>query len=95
MTKEPLFGCAAIHTNGEIIVLQRYSPVAVTPKPCAVAIRRASTPLSFPLATGISRWLPALADIPQFKGALRWGNDVIENVRNTSGDKLPLFRNMV
>jgi hypothetical protein len=50
MAKEELRGCAAITRHGETIELQQYSPVAVAPKPCAVVIRRASTPLSFPLA---------------------------------------------
>src|SRR4029077_19251123 len=64
-------------------------------KTCAEVIRRASTPLSFPPATDVSRWLPTLADIPQFKRAPHWVNEAIENVRNTSGDKLLLSRNMV
>ena len=51
--------------------------------------------VSFPLAPGVSGRLPALADIPKFKCAPGWSNEATENVRNTSGDKLPLFRNMV
>jgi hypothetical protein len=50
---------------------------------------------SFPLATGAvdfavrvtPRWLPALADAAKHKCTVCCGNEAIENVRNTSGEK--------
>jgi hypothetical protein len=48
-------------------VLQHYSLVPVC---CCRDQARVNT-VSFPLAPGASRWLPALADIPQFKWAQR------------------------
>jgi hypothetical protein len=33
------------------------------------------------------RWLPALADIAEFKCGNGSGNEAIENVRNTTGEK--------
>jgi hypothetical protein len=71
-------------------VPQLYLLVAVA----AVVGQAGVKTVSFPLAPGASGWLPALADIPKFKWAPRWSNEAIENVRNTSGDKLALFRNM-
>jgi hypothetical protein len=58
---------------------------------CCCRDREGVKTVSFPLAPGASGWLPALADIPKFKCAPRWSNEAIENVRNTSGDELPLF----